>query len=91
MKLIAEDGRDILIQTDWDYPSIASNLGYSLRDSQVINSGYYGVTCDHDGTDGTIDCKACGYPASAFIRDAGDYLNEHDGETFDDPGYFAEG
>lgn len=27
-KVIAEDGRDMLIQTDWDYPSIASIFGW---------------------------------------------------------------
>ncbi len=26
--LVAEDGRDILIQTDWEYPGIASDFGW---------------------------------------------------------------
>lgn len=30
MKLIAEDGRDILIQTDYDYPGIAMAFGWIL-------------------------------------------------------------
>ena len=91
IKLVAEDGRDILVQTDWDYPSIAANLGFSLIDCQVLQSNYYGAgPCDHDGTDGTVDCKACGYPAAAFIREAGEFLREHDGDNFEDPGYFNE-
>lgn len=89
MKLTASDGRDILLQTDWDYPSIASNLGFSLKSLQVSQRGYYGLTpCDHGGTDGTVDCPECGYPAAAFIREAGEFLRDHDGETFEDPGYF---
>jgi hypothetical protein len=27
-------------------------------------------------------------PAAAFIREAGAFLREHDGESFEDPGYF---
>lgn len=28
LKIVAEDGRDILIQTDWDLPGVASTFGW---------------------------------------------------------------
>lgn len=46
--------------------------------------------CDHDATDGTVDCKACGTTATDFITAAGDWLRDNDGATADDPGYFEE-
>ena len=38
-KIVNDDGRDLLIQTDYDWPGIASTFGFSLemsssRDSQ---------------------------------------------------------
>ena len=70
--LIAEDGRDILIQTDWDYPGIASSFGW-----QACPCGF---------TDGTVDCKH--KTASEMIENAGNFLNDHIGDTIEDPGYF---
>lgn len=32
--ITAEDGRDLLIQTDWDYPSVASSFGWNGRFSK---------------------------------------------------------
>lgn len=29
-EIVADDGRTLLIQTDWDYPSVASSFGWSL-------------------------------------------------------------
>lgn len=84
-----DDGRTVLVQTDWDFPSVARTFGWSIQDVQVMNAHYYGVPCKHEGTDGTIDCPDCGYPASGFIREAQDWLDEHDGVTADDPGYFG--
>lgn len=72
--LRAEDGRTVLIQTDWDYPGTASNLGWS--------------PC-HDGTDGTVDCP-CGKSAMDLISDAKSFLDDHEGESFEDPGYFPD-
>lgn len=46
--------------------------------------------CDHDHTDGTVDCPDCRAAASDFIEAAGEWLREHDGMTADDPGYFLE-
>jgi hypothetical protein len=74
-ELVAEDGQDLLVQTDWDYPGIASNLGF--------------VPCKCGKTDGTIDCEH--KTASQMISEAAAFLDEHDGEVFEDPGYFQEG
>lgn len=74
IRLVADDGRDILIQTDWDWPGVASNFGW--------------VPClECNDTDGTVDCAHA--TATEMIQDAGNWLQEHDGESFDDPGYFG--
>jgi len=44
--------------------------------------------CDHNSTDGTVTCKACGLTAGDFIARAYDYIMANDGATADDPGYF---
>jgi hypothetical protein len=46
--------------------------------------------CDHDATDGTVNCKACGTTNTDFITAAGDWLRDNDGATADDPGYFED-
>jgi len=86
--IVNDDGDDVLIQFDTDLPGVASTFGWSMRDVQVLNSGYYGVTCDHRGTDGTVDCPECGIKASTFIAEAMEWINSNDGATADDPGYF---
>ncbi len=35
LKLIADDGRDMLVQTDWDWPAIANTFGMALRSIQI--------------------------------------------------------
>jgi hypothetical protein len=72
--LKAEDGQDVLIQTDYDFPGIASSFGW--------------VSCKCGFTDGTVDCKH--KTASEMIEDAGKYLDDHIGDTIEDPGYFEE-
>ena len=77
--IVAEDGRDILVELDWDQPSIASNLGY--------------VPCkkcldDMENHDGTVDCAH--KTAGEMISGAYDFLMDHLEEPFDDPGYFTE-
>ena len=74
--LTAEDGRDLLIQTDWDYPGTASSLGFVAC-----------VDCQ-GGTDGTVDSPHL--TASVMIAAARDFLDDHEGESFEDPGYFGE-
>ncbi len=68
-----DEATTVLVQSDWDWPSLASNFGWE--------------PC-HDETDGTIDCSVCGRTASDMIAEAGRLLNAHLGEPFDDPGYF---
>jgi len=105
-EIVADDGRSVLIQTDWDYPSVASSFGWSLADvrspcpeedfenpadvSAELCEEYGQVhhLCKHSHTDGTVDCPDCGVTASDFINAASEWLDDHDGEQVDDPGYF---
>lgn len=64
-----------LVQIDFDFPGVAANLGF--------------VPCSCGATDGTVDCEH--RTASAMIAEARAFLLEHEGEAFDDPGYFDEG
>jgi hypothetical protein len=70
--LQADDGRDILIQVDWDYPGVASTFGWT--------------PCPCGQTDGTVDCEH--RTASEMISEAGEFLRDHLGDTAEDPGYF---
>lgn len=72
--IVDEDsGRDILVQSDYYYPSIARDFGWSH---------------EHGETDGTIDCPVCGKSVHEMINEAQEYLDEHIGDTTEDPGYF---
>lgn len=71
-----------LVQADYDAPGVASAFGWSV--SQVGDGG-----CEHRGTDGTVDCRDCGTKSTAFIAAAIDFLNDHDGDEVEDPGYFT--
>ncbi len=77
--IVAEDGRRVLVQTDFDFPGTARSFGWDMR----------GENCDHDSTDGTVDCRECGATADEFIEAAGNFLYEADGATVEDPGYFT--
>jgi hypothetical protein len=68
----AEDGRDLLVQMDFDFPGLASTFGWS--------------PCSCGATDGTVDCAH--QTASEMIAEARDFLSAHVGDTADDPGYF---
>jgi hypothetical protein len=70
--VVAEDGRDILIQTDFDYPGIASTFGWS--------------PCECGATDGTVDCRH--KTASQMIAEAQAFLDDNIGQSVEDPGYF---
>jgi len=105
-RIVADNGRDVLIQTDWDWPGLASTFGWSVRyvqrcaecgsepdsadgaETHCDDCDTEYPVCDHDGTDGTVDCPDCGVSASAFICAAGEYLDGADGASADDPGYF---
>ena len=64
----------ILVQLDWDYPSLAHTFGWT------------GI-CECGDTDGTVDCSH--KSASDMIDGAREYLDTHEGEIVEDPGYFT--
>lgn len=103
----AATGRSILVQADWDYPSVASSFGWSVRSVQPQvryccgDAEHCGdaecqecneaaliacakLTCDHEGTDGTVTCPDCGLTASDFISAAADWLADNDGAEAED-------
>jgi hypothetical protein len=68
-------GREVIIQSDWDFPGVASSFGW--------------VPCRKcRATDGTVDCAH--RTASEMISEAYDYLMAHLGKQIPDPGYFYE-
>lgn len=86
-EVVAEDGRTILVSTDWDYPGFASTFGWNMR--RVQREEREDNPCHHDHTDGTVDCKDCGLFAGDFIADAYDFLTEEaENVEVEDPGYF---
>ena len=55
-EIVAEDGRSVLIQTDWDYPGVANSFGWSIRNVQrckecnralTVDNGCKLFACDH--------------------------------------------
>lgn len=85
IEIVAEDGQSRLIQTDWDWPGIASTFGWSVSDVQ-----HDPEDCDHcdHATDGTVKCPKCGMPVSLFLKSAREFIDDNDGKTVEDPGYF---
>lgn len=70
------DNREILVQTDWDYPGIAATFGW--------------IPCDEcRKTDGTVDCAH--HTTSEMIASAAEYLDDcaDYGKSVEDPGYFG--
>jgi ribosomal protein S27E len=61
-------GRDRLIQSDWDFPSLARDLGWNGKIGRE--------RCDHRGTDGTVACPDCGRTATQFIEAAANYIDK---------------
>ncbi|HOF89044.1 MAG TPA: hypothetical protein PLZ36_13220 [Armatimonadota bacterium] len=75
-----DDGRELLIQSDWDFPGLAMTFGWTpCRRCRRSCKG---------ATDGTIACPR----RSAFehILDAQAWLDTHIGKRVTDPGYFTE-
>ncbi len=62
----AAPGDTVLIQTDWDYPGVASRTGY--------------VPCACGATDGTVDCPH--HKAGDMIAAAYDWLEARAGQPF---------
>jgi hypothetical protein len=81
--LNSTESRSILVQEDHQAVGVAPTFGWSVRD---VGDG----ECDHDGTDGSVDCKECGTKAIEFISAAIEFINDHDGDVAEDPGYFEE-
>lgn len=91
VKIKADDGRDHLVQTDYDWPGVASVFGWSMGSVQKPGRGYpdyYRPACHHRKTDGTVTCPECGITPGDFITAARQWLDDHDGAQADDPGYF---
>lgn len=82
-EIVADDGQTVLVQTDWDFPGVASSFGWDIA-SVAVERG-----CLHSGTDGTIRCPNCRLQPGDFIDAAREWLDDHDGATADDPGYFS--
>lgn len=61
-------GREVFVQTDWDYGPIASAIGWT--------------PCECGSTDGTVDCKRCNRMVGDMLAEAYDYLRDHEGEEF---------
>ncbi len=76
--LANDDGQEVLIQSDWDYPGTAMTFGWSP-------CARCRRTCK-GASDGTLDCPR----RSAFehIMDAQAWLDRHIGTRVSDPGYF---
>lgn len=71
-RLVADDGRDALVQSDWDYPGTARTFGWTA--------------CGCGATDGTVGCLH--KTATEMIAAARTYLDDHIGASVEDPGYF---
>lgn len=62
-----DDAGTVLIQSDWDFPGVASAMGWK--------------PCDKcEATDGTVDCEH--KTKSQMISEAYDFIKEHAGEEF---------
>ncbi len=87
-----EDGRSVLIQTDYDFPGVAATFGWSTdhkRQKSTLEYNPEDSPCDGSSfTDGTIDCPACKKKAISFINEAREWIDENDGAKEFDPGYF---
>lgn len=75
-----DDGRMLLIQSDWEYPGAAMTFGWSPC-SRCRRS------C-HGASDGTIDCAR--RSVSEHLASAQEWLDDHIGKRVIDPGYFEE-
>lgn len=80
-EVLSDDGQSLLVQLDWDFPSLASTFGWSPANVEGETA------CSHTGTDGTVAC-GCGVSVGTFIASARDYLDAHIGVEVEDPGYF---
>lgn len=87
-KIVADDGRDVLVQSSDDACGVASSFGWNICGVQTAAFRLIRYVCMHKGTDGTVRCRDCGVTPERFREAALDYIAENDGESVDDPGYF---
>lgn len=66
-RIVAEDGRDHLVQLDWDYPGVAGTFGWNIRHVQLCprcsaarTGDESGVFCNQGDCDGVL-CEECGH------------------------------
>jgi hypothetical protein len=85
---LTDDDHSMLVQTDWDFPSLASAFGWSMRNVQSEDVAHATSPCRHSSTDGTITCGDCKLTAGDFINSAREWLDENIGKIVEDCGYF---
>lgn len=78
------DSGSILVQSDWDFPGLARNYGWSPRRAATRHQNRI---CSHAGTDGTVDCT-CGLTVGRMIESAANWIDQREGRVVDNPGYF---
>lgn len=83
--IVDEKDNTISIDSDWDLPGVASTFGWNIRRVPPRK-----CPDQHSGTDGTVDCPACGTTATEFIEAAREWIDAHHGKIVNDPGYFDE-
>lgn len=77
-RIVADDGRDVLVQTDWDHPGVASTFGWSVRDVQrcrqcggapddTFDCVIYCADCDRH----TVICEHTGTDGTVDCPDCG--------------------
>ena len=57
-EIVADDGRTILVQTDWECPQTARGFGWSLREVQCCGACGKVFRCDGAATE--VMCPDCG-------------------------------
>ena len=83
----ADERELILVQTDWDWPGVASSFGWNIA-NVPWSKNRDGKKCSHRATDGTINCPGCGCPVEKFLEEAAAFIESNYGKTIEDPGYF---
>lgn len=68
-EILSDDGRSILVQTDWDYPGFANSFGWSVRDVQRCPEC---GSCNVSGDESGMACKECGQEFEPCYHDQTD-------------------
>lgn len=77
------NGERLPVWNDWDAPGTARAFGWDIATVRPD------LNCDHDGTDGTVNCT-CGATVAEFMGAALEFIRDNDGATAPDPGYWGE-